>query len=216
MRVFVYGITGGVGRLISRKLIDRGDRVAGLVRRESQRAELEADGIETVIGDLSQLTPEALASMLNGVDAIVFTAGSNAVNREVTTEIDGKGLSKTVEAAQLAGVDRFVSVSVLPEALRGSGPTDDLEYYFAVKKIADVALAASPLNWVILRPSRLTDNPGAGVVALSPAQLHGEISRDDVATTVVELLHEGRIRRRVLELDEGSTPILEAVQNNVG
>jgi hypothetical protein len=57
------------------------------------------------------------------------------------------------------------------------------EHYMIVKKGADVELVHSKLDWVILRPSALTDDPGTGNVSLSPAEIHTEISRDDVAAT---------------------------------
>ncbi|GAB3804398.1 TetR/AcrR family transcriptional regulator [Micromonospora zhanjiangensis] len=50
---------------------------------------------------------------------------------------------------------------------------------------------------------------------LMDAQPHDEIPREDVAATLAELLHEPRIRRRILELTQGSTPIARAVLANV-
>jgi uncharacterized protein YbjT (DUF2867 family) len=80
-----------------------------------------------------------------------------------------------------------------------------------VKKQAEVALTQTDLDWVILRPSTLTDEPGVGTVSLGPAQLHTEVRRDDVASTIAELLHAPAIRRTILELTGGTTPIERAV-----
>ncbi|MFE2640491.1 hypothetical protein ACFXKF_38140 [Streptomyces scopuliridis] len=52
-------------------------------------------------------------------------------------------------------------------------------------------------------------------MSLGPAELHGQIAREDVAVTLAELLHEPRIGRQILELNTGSTPIEEAVCANV-
>jgi len=145
----------------------------------------------------------------------VFAAGSNGGAREVTNAIDGVGILTTIEAARRVGVSRFLSVSVLPEAAREEHLGEDEEHYFAVKKAADIAVVRSGLDWVILRPSRLTDASGVGTVSLSPAEAHGEISREDVAATVAELLHEPRISRQILELDRGNTPIPDAVRANI-
>lgn len=120
-----------------------------------------------------------------------------------------------MDAACLAGVERFVSVSVLPESWRERDLGEEVAYYFAVKKRADIALSRSDLNWLILRPSLLLDGPATGTVSLGPAEFHGEISREDVAATLAELLHEPRIGRRIRELDTGSTPVGEAVRANV-
>ncbi|MFF7546462.1 NAD(P)H-binding protein [Streptomyces canus] len=215
MNVFIIGITGGIGGLLAQKLRSRGDTVHGLVRRDGQQAELATRGVVARVGDLSSMTVEQLAAAFGDVDVIVFSAGSNGGSKEVTTAIDGDGVVKAIEAAGRAGVERFALVSVLPESWRERDLGEEVEYYFAVKKGADIALSRSDLNWLILRPSLLLDGPGTGTVSLGPAEFHGEITRDDVAATLAELLHEPRIGRQILELNTGSTPIAEAVRANV-
>ncbi|MHA4815858.1 NAD(P)H-binding protein [Streptomyces aculeolatus] len=215
MDVFIIGVSGGVGGLLAQKLRARGDTVGGLVRRDDQREELAARGVDARVGDLSGMTAEELAALFGGADAIVFSAGSNGGSREVTKAVDGDGVAKATEAAHLAGVGRFALVSVLPESWRERDLGEEVEYYFAVKKAADVALSRSGLDWLILRPALLLDGPGAGTVSLGPAEIHGEITREDVAATLAELLHEPRIGRQILELDGGTTPIGEAVRANV-
>ncbi|MFE4369417.1 NAD(P)H-binding protein [Streptomyces sp. NPDC056835] len=215
MDVFIVGITGGIGGLLAEELRSRGDTVHGLARRDDQQADLAARGVNARVGDLADMTVEQLAAAFTDVDAIVFSAGSNGGSREVTTAVDGDGVVKAIKAARLADVERFALVSVLPESWRERDLGDEVEYYFAVKKGADVALSRSDLNWLILRPSLLLDDPGTGTVSLGPAELHGQIAREDVAVTLAELLHEPRIGRQILELNTGSTPIEEAVRANV-
>lgn len=215
MRVFIIGISGAVGGLLAAALAGRGDVVSGLVRRPDQRADLAARDIEARVGDIGVMSAEALASALGGVDALVYTAGSNGGSRDVTDAVDGGGVLTAIEAARLAGGTRFALVSVLPEAWRERSLDDDEEHYFAVKKLTDVAVSLSDLDWLILRPSMLVDRPGTGRVSLGPAQPHDEISRQDVAATLAELLHEPRIRRQILELNQGETPITSAVRANV-
>ncbi|MEU7305216.1 NAD(P)H-binding protein [Streptomyces sp. NPDC007206] len=215
MDVFIIGITGGIGGLLARKLRSRGDTVRGLVRRDDQQAALAAQGVQATVGDLAGMTVEELAAAFGDVDVIVFSAGSNGGSKEVTKAIDGDGVVKAMHAARLAGVERFALVSVLPESWRERDLGEEVEYYFAVKKEADVALSRSDLNWLILRPSLLVDDPGIGTVSLGPAEFHGQIAREDVAATLAELLHEPRIGRQILELNTGSTPIEEAVRVNV-
>lgn len=207
-------ITGRIGGLLAQKLRSRADAVHGLVRGGDQQADLARRGIKTRTGDLSSMSVEELAATIGTVDAVVFAAGSNGGSTEVTKAIDGDGLRKAAAAAHLAGVDRFALVSVLPESWRERDLGPEVEYYFAVKKEAEIELSHSDLNWLILRPSLLHDGPGIGTVSLGPAQAHGQISRDDVADTLAELLHEPRIGRRILELNTGSTPIAQAVRAN--
>lgn len=215
MNVFIIGISGRIGDLLAEKLKARDATVRGLVRRPDQQAELSGRGITTELGDLARLTAGELALAFVDVDAIVFTAGSNGGGEEITRTIDRDGLATAIEAAGLAGVERFTLVSVFPESWRERDLGEAVEYYFALKKDADVALSRSGLDWVILRPSLLVDGPGTGNVSLGPAELHGQITRDDVAETLVGLLHEPRIGRQILELTAGSTPIEESIRANV-
>lgn len=215
MKVFIIGISGAIGGLLAEDLTSRGDVVSGVVRRDDQRADLASRDIEVRVGDIGGLTADALASMLGGFDVVVYTAGSNGGSRDVTDAVDGEGVVTALEAARRAGVTRFALVSVLPEAWRERVLDDDEEHYFAVKKLTDVAVSLSDLEWLILRPSMLVDRAGTGRVALGPAQPHDEVAREDVAATLAELLHEPRIRRQILELNAGETPIASAVQANI-
>ena len=215
MKAFILGISGAIGALLADKLTAAGTEVHGLVRKPAQQVDLAARGVETTLGELSTMSATELARAASGSDAIVYTAGSNGGAREVTKAIDGDGVAKSLEAARLAGVRRFVLVSVLPESWRERDNPDEVEYYFAVKKQADIAVTRSDLDWVILRPSLLIDDPALGTISLGPAEAHGEIARADVAETLAELLLEPRIRRQILELNTGTTPIREAVRANV-
>jgi uncharacterized protein YbjT (DUF2867 family) len=215
VKVFVIGISGAVGGLLADRLTARGDVVSGLVRRDHQRADLAARRIGAHVGDIGAMSAESLASLLGGADALVYSAGSNGGSRKVTDAVDGEGVLTALEAARRGDVPRFVLVSVLPEAWRERDLGDEVEHYFAVKKLTDVAVSQSDLDWVVLRPAMLVDRDGTGRVALGPAQPHDEVTREDVAATLAELLHEPRIRRQILELDEGETPISVAVRANV-
>lgn len=215
MKVFILGISGAIGALLADKLSAGGTEVQGLVRTPAQQVDLAARGVETTLDELSTMSATDLASAATGSDAIVYAAGSNGGAHEVTKAIDGDGVTKALEAARLAGVNRFVLVSVLPESWRERDNPDEVEYYFAVKKQADIAVTRSDLDWVILRPSLLVDDPALGTISLGPAEAHGEIARADVAETLTELLLEPRIRRQILELNTGTTPIREAVRANV-
>ncbi|WP_432991477.1 NAD(P)H-binding protein [Dactylosporangium sp. CA-233914] len=211
MDVFIIGINGRIGRLLAGELRDRGDTVRGLVRRGRDGTDLAARGVQTCIGDVGAMTPQDLAYAVHGADVIVFTAGSNGGERHVTQAIDLHGVTKAVEAGNLAGVPRFALVSVFPEAWRERELPEDEEYYFAAKKEAEVVLTHSDLDWLILRPALLTDGPVTGRVSIGPAERHGQISRHDVAVALALLLHEPRISRQILELNEGSTPTKSAI-----
>jgi uncharacterized protein YbjT (DUF2867 family) len=92
-----------------------------------------------------------------------------------------------------------------------SGP-EAMRPYLEAKAEADAALAASDRDWTIVRPGRLTDDPGTGRVELAASLGRGgEITRDDVAAVLVGCLDEPRTVRATFELLQGETPIAEAL-----
>lgn len=216
-KLFVVGAGGKVGRRLVGRLAQRGHEAIALHRQQEQAQFLVELGATPAMGDLYDASPESLATLMVGVDAIVFTAGAGGKGgQEMTNAIDGRGLEKCVDAARLAGVQRFILVSAFPEASRAEYVSDTFENYKAVKKLADVYLAHSELKWVILRPGTLTDTEGTGRVRLGLAIPYGSVSRDDVASVLVEIVEQPSIINVILELTEGDTPIWEAVSKTVG
>ena len=212
MKTFIIGMGGGVGRRIAQQLSAAGQQVTGLVRRKDQVEELAASDISATLGDLVEMSVDELADALRGSDAIVFSAGAGGKNGDdATTQIDGDGPGKLSAAAVQAGVKRFVLVSVFPEAWRERRMNASFEHYMVQKKRAEIALVQTDLDWLIVRPSALLDTPGTGQVALGLAEFHEEIPRDDVAATIVALLHSPDLNRLILELTSGSIPISEAI-----
>ncbi len=212
MKVFIIGIAGGVGRRVAQQLLAQNHQVDGLVRSPEKAADLAVGGISTTPGDLVQMSISDLAAALNGSQAIVFTAGAGGRDGpNATRQVDGEGPPKLAAAAKIASVRRFVLVSVFPEAWRERHMGEDFETYMVEKKNAETKLVLTDLDWVIVRPSALTNAPGAGRVDLGLAKIHVEIARDDVAATIVEVLEEPGVNHVILEVTGGTTPIHDAV-----
>lgn len=212
MKVFIVGIAGGVGRRVAVQLAQDGDEPVGLVRRKEQAEMLAAQGIQTIFGDLVAMSVEQLAEALRGSDAIVFTAGAGSGDHDTaTTHIDGDGPGKLAAAAELAGIRRFLLVSVFPEAWRERRMDASFEHYMVEKKKAETRLVLTDLDWIILRPSALLNTPGTGLVDLGLAKIHVEITRDDVAAAVVGLLRTPELSRMILEVTGGGVPISDAI-----
>ncbi|MEV7135589.1 NAD(P)H-binding protein [Arthrobacter sp. NPDC093128] len=151
MKVFQIGAAGGVGSRLSRLLTESGDEVTGMHRAPEQAEKIAQWGAIPVTGDLIQDTVEDLAGKMTGHDAVVFSAGAHGTGMEKTTLIDGKGLEKAADAASKAGVSSFVLVSAFPESERGKGLGEGFEHYMRVKKTADIYLAQTDLDWLIVR-----------------------------------------------------------------
>lgn len=217
MKVFVVGMAGGVGRRVAARLVAQGDQVGGLVRRSAQVEDLAAEGIVATLGDLVKLSSEELAELIRGYDAAVFTAGAGGEGGpETIDQIDGAGPGKLSKAAEIAGVSRIVLVSVFPEAWRERRMDEEFEHYMVAKKQAEVELVLTDRDWVIVRPSALSNAPGTGRVDLGLAKVHEDITRDDVAETVVEVLRQPDVSRIILEATGGPTPIADAVSAMAG
>ncbi len=210
--VFIVGGAGNIGRQLGQQLSQDGVTARALCRTAEQEASLQQQGIQTVRGDLVALNEQQLTGLMQGCGLVVFTAGAGGKGgEEMTKAVDGEGLIKSVAAAQRAGIKRFILVSAFPEAGRGRQLSDTFENYMRVKKQADVILAASALDWVIVRPGTLTDEPATGRISAGPAIAYGTIGRADVAATLAALVHQPAVSRVIIELTAGERPVTEAI-----
>ncbi|AEC18680.1 NAD-dependent epimerase/dehydratase [Pusillimonas sp. T7-7] len=212
-KVFIVGGSGKVARRLAQLLSARGHMPQSLYRHAGQEEDLKALGAAPVYGDLLELNVSELAHLMADSDVVVFSAGAGGKGGpEMTNAIDGRGLELTVAAAQKAGIQRFLLVSAFPEASRGKKVSETFENYMAVKKLADVHVADTDLDWIILRPGTLLDAPGTGKVRAGLAIPYGDVTRDDVAASLVELIEHPEVSRMIIELTGGDTPLDQAIQ----
>jgi uncharacterized protein YbjT (DUF2867 family) len=206
-RVFVLGSTGGVGSRVADQLCSQGDLPVGLHRRPEQGEALRRRGIQPVLGDLTRLRVNELADMMAGCETVVFAAGAPDAGTRAADQVDRDGLVLATEAAAQADARRFLHISAFPDAWRDRGMGPDFEHYMLVKRQADVHLASTDLDWVIVRPGTLTSRDGTGKVRLGLAIPYGEVPREDVAAVFAKLVHATEITREILEVTTGDTPI---------
>ncbi|MFP5335442.1 MAG: SDR family oxidoreductase [Actinomycetes bacterium] len=206
MRVVVAGAHGQVARRLVRRLADRGDEVLGLVRNPDHVVDVVADGGRGVVVDLESASVEEVSWALADADAVVFAAGagpgSGAARKDT---VDRGGAVLLADAAERAGVRRYVLVSSMGvERVRDGAEPDGVDEvflaYLRAKLAAEDDLRSRDLDWTVLRPGRLTDEPATGDVWLQPSVPYGEVPRDDVAAVVVRLLDDPTTSGQVLEL----------------
>lgn len=190
--------------------------MTGLIRKPEQTEDLRADGTRPVVCDLESAAVDEIAAAIEGAEAVVFAAGAGAGSggpRKLTMDRDGA--LKLVEAARSAAVSRYVMVSA---AGAGDPPAGDdvMSIYLRAKGEADAGLAASELDWTIVRPGRLTDDQGTGSVRIETTPFRGEIPRDDVAAVLVAILDESRSSRATLYVNAGEAPIADALVASLG
>ncbi len=209
MDVLVAGGHGQIGRRLLRLLAAQGHNARGLIRNPDHVADLEADGAHPVLCDLES---DDVRPHVGAADAIVFAAGAGpGSGPERKRTVDLGGALKCIEAAQELGVARFVIVSSMgTRDIAHSGP---MRPYLEAKAAADDALATSGLDWTIVRPGRLTDEPGTGTVELAPALAFGQIPRDDVALVILHTLQAPNTIRATFELVSGAMAVEVAVRS---
>jgi hypothetical protein len=83
-------------------------------------------------------------------------------------------------------------------------------YLQAKLRAEDQILPRPDLDTTIVRPGRLTDEPGTGRITLGHGLELGDVPRDDVAAALAEMLRAGT-SNDVVELVAGDTPIADAV-----
>lgn len=214
MRVVIAGGHGKIALRLEKLLAARGDTAVGIVRNADHAADLRDVGAQPVVLDLEHATVDEVTEVLSGADAAVFSAGAgpgSGVARKDT--VDRAAAVLFADAAERAGVRRFVQVS----SMGVDGPIDAAEVgevfaaYLKAKAAAERDLRSRDLDWTILRPGRLTDDPGTGTVHLADTVSRADVPRDDVAAVILALLSDTATAGRTLELVSGDTPIDKAI-----
>jgi uncharacterized protein YbjT (DUF2867 family) len=205
--------------LLTRRLTDKDHHVVGLVRNPDHLDDVAAAaaGAGAVLCDLETASLDDVAAVVDGCDAVVFAAGAgpgSGIARKDT--VDRAAAVLLAQAALRAGAYRYLLLSSMGvDTVRGGAVPEGVDEvfiaYLQAKLAAEDAVRASDLAWTVLRPGRLTDEPGTGRVQLAEHVDPGQVSRDDVAAVLAALLEEPRTAGNVLELIEGHTSVHAAV-----
>jgi len=212
-RIAVVGGHGQIARLLHPLLLDAGHQPVALVRKQEHADALTSEGVETRFLDIEDSTDADFATAFDGCEAVVFAAGGGADgNIERKRTVDLEGSLKSIAGAEQAGIRRFVQVS----AISVDEPLpDDVDAvwkaYVEAKRDADAALRASNLDWTVLRPGKLTDDPATGRVAVGANVERGEIPRADVAAVVAAALADDRTVGHQWNVVGGSDDVMAAM-----
>ncbi|KHE72957.1 SDR family oxidoreductase [Halobacillus sp. BBL2006] len=215
MKVLVVGANGQIGKHLVRFIQDSESLEAkAMIRKEEQASFFQELGAETVVVDLED-DPETITKATEGVDAVVFTAGSGPnTGPDKTMMIDLDGAVKTIEAAKSAGVKRYVMISSFDttrDAIQ-SAP-ESFAPYVVAKHYADVWLRGTDLDYTIIHPGRLNNEDGTGEVEASSKVERGEIPREDVARVILNTLENEATIGKEFQVVSGSTSIEDAIQS---
>lgn len=212
MKVFVIGAHGKIGTLLLPKLIAAGHQVFAGIRKEDQGTEIKAVGATPVLIDLLGDT-QGIADHLADMDAVVFAAGSGgATGDDMTMLVDLDGAAKSVEAATMVDVHRFVIIS--------SGASDRRENwgqairpYMAAKYYADLHLRESGLAYTIVRPGYLTNEKATNRFSTAPfttgINQNTSITREDVAQFIATAISTPSTIGQEYDVVNGSETLAE-------
>ena len=211
MRVVIAGGHGQVALLLEKALAERGDTPVGIVRNPDHVGDVEATGAEAVVLDLESADVSALADVVKGADAVVFAAGGGPNSGPERKETVDKGAAVLLaDAAEHAGVRRYLMVSSMGTEKADPTSDDVFQVYLRAKKAADDDLRGRDLDWTVVRPGRLTDSPGTGRVQVGVLP-RGEIPRADVAAVLAAALDIDATIRTTFDLLAGHQTVEAAL-----
>lgn len=222
-RVVILGGHGKIALLAAPKLAAAGFAVDAVIRNPDQSSDVEAAEANPVVLDIETADTQALADVFAGAQAVVFSAGAGGGNPDRTKAVDLDAAKRSVDAAEQAGVKRFVMVSYASASVDSDRVDPDSSFYPYVqaKSGADEHLRASSLDYTILGPGGLTLEPSSGEVLIADAagDLDGQKPADDVRVTSRELVADVMTHviaetvavRETVNFYDGQTPIAEAI-----
>ncbi|MDE3840058.1 NAD(P)-dependent oxidoreductase [Bacillus methanolicus] len=213
MKVLVVGANGQIGKRLVQLLAESDKHTArAMIRKEEQAKFFQELGVETTVVSLEDRV-EKIAEAAKGCDAIVFSAGSGGhTGYDKTLLVDLDGAVKTIEAAEKAGIKRFVMVSSF-QAHNRENWQESIKPYYVAKHYADRMLEQSELTYTIIRPGWLKNESGTGKIIAAENLKEGSIPREDVARTIFAALDEENTFYRSFDLMSGDIPISDALKN---
>ena len=210
MNVVIVGGHGKIGLRLVRLLADRGDSPRGIIRKTEQAHDLEEIGAEPIVLDIENV--DDISDALAGADAVVFAAGAGPGSGPARKRtVDYGGAVKLAEGCIVKGIRR----NVMDSSIGSNRPetwSDQMRPYQEAKAEADKFVIEADLDYTIIRPGGLTDDPGTGKVQIAERVEYGSVSRDDVAAVIAECLVADNTIGKAFDLLNDGTPISEAVR----
>lgn len=218
MNIIIIGAHGKVALLASPLLAEAGHLVSGVIRNPDHIDDVR-DAIATpLLSDIEDVDTEGFARLFAGHDTVVWSAGAGGGNPARTYAVDRDAAIRSIDAAERAGVKRYIMVSYFGARPDHGVPEDNSFFPYAeAKAAADKHLRESSLDWTILGPSGLTlDEPtnkiNFRVLEHGHSDLNGgQVSRANVAHVIAAVVEADNTIRTTIEFNDGDTPIEEAV-----
>lgn len=225
-RIVILGGHGKAALLLAPKLDSNGFAVEAVIRNPDQRSEVEKACGQPVILDMETASVDDFAQLFGGAAAIVFAAGAGGGSPERTRAVDREAAIRTMQAAEQAGVKRYVMVSYARAAVHYKElEADDRFYPYAkAKHDADAYLRETNLDYTILGPGSLTHEPATRRLQIADerGQVDGDwpdkkkvTSRDNVAEVIAYAVQYDAAVRQTVNFYDGDTPLAQALGADV-
>lgn len=215
MRIAIFGGHGKVALRLEPLLVQDGHEVDAIIRNPDHEEEVAETGARPVVADVEQLDTDGIARLLEGVEVAIWSAGAGGGNPQRTYAVDRDAAIRSMDAAERAGVSRYLMVSYFGAGPDHGVPEDAAFFPYAdAKAAADVHLRDSGLGSTILAPSRLTLDEPTGRIAVpgvSGEVDKGAVSRADVAEVIRQTVARPGLAGVTVEFNNGETPIGEAL-----
>ena len=208
MKTLIIGANGKIGQALYRRCVENSIPVRAMVRDSEQISKFHAMGSEAVVGDLEGNMDQAF----DGCERIVFTAGSgSASSPHKTLLVDLWGSIRVIEMAEKLGVKKFIMISSLKsdEPLRGP---ERIRHYLVARHCADDRLIRSSLNYTLLRPGRLLDEPeGIGYSDKfdwnDTTNSVSVLSRESVVSVIMSIFSNPLPSGKIIDMIKGDDPL---------
>lgn len=211
-RIVIFGGHGKVALLLAPLLSARGDEVTAVIRNPDHVDDVRAAGAQPVVLDVEHEDQAAIAALLAGHDAVVWSAGAGGGDPARTRAVDRDAAVRSMDAAADAGVRRYVMVSYFGASRDHGIPADNpFHAYAEAKAAADEHLRSSQLEWTVLGPSALTLDEGTGRIDTASSE-SGQVSRANVAQVIAQVLVDDSTAGRTIRFNDGETPIAAALR----
>jgi uncharacterized protein YbjT (DUF2867 family) len=224
-KVVIVGGHGKIALLAAPKLVEAGLSVESIIRNPDQAEDVTATGASPVVLDVESGDSDALAEAFSGASAVVFSAGAGGGNPARTKAVDQEAAIRTMDAAAQAGVSRYVMVSYARSEvdIHQLDPESSFYPYAAAKHHADNHLRGTELDYTILGPGALTNEPATRKITVVDADNAAEASskggkeavstsRENVAEVISHVLTADVARRSTVNFFDGETPIADAIR----
>jgi putative NADH-flavin reductase len=206
--ILVIGANGGIGRQVVEQALDAGYKVKALVR-DPAKIGMEHVNLSIIKGDV--LKPESYSHSLQGVSAVISALGARGTG---PTTLYSSGNEMLLKQMERAGVSRMYCISASGLDVNPSHPflvrwltkhvlQRILSNMYADQRVMESLVRASPLDWTIVRPPRLTDKPVTGRYRTTIDQMlikPYSIARADVAHFMLHSLSDERTFRHLVEV----------------